>query len=91
MIFMTSSKNKFQYKQVKITWWDICSSTESWIDEADILNHDVSVCEDVGYIYKKTKDKLWLFTSYAEDEEGLEVGGLTCFPIKVIKKIEVLK
>ena len=88
---MTLSNKISKYKQVKITWWDICSSTESWIDEEDILNHDVSVCEDVVYIYKKTKDKLWLFTSYAEDEDGLEVGGLTCFPRKVIKKIEVLK
>ena len=93
MIFMknTGKESKFKYDKVKIIWWDICSSTESWIAEEDILKHDVSVCEDVGYIYKKTKDKLWLFTSYAEDRDGLEVGGLTCFTRKVIRKIELLK
>ena len=93
MIFMknTGKESKFKYDKVKIIWWDICSSTESWIAEEDILKHDVSVCEDVGYIYKKTKDKLWLFTSYAEDRDGLEVGGLTCFPRKVIRKIDLLK
>jgi hypothetical protein len=37
------------------------------------------------------KDKLWLFSSFSKDENGLAVGGLTCFPLGVIKKIEVLK
>ena len=59
--------------------------------EDDILNHDIATCSDVGYIYKKTKDKLWLFSSFSKDENGLAVGGLTCFPLGVIKKIEVLK
>jgi hypothetical protein len=45
-----------------------------------------------GYIFKKTKDKLWLFTSYSYDEDkSLSVGGLTVFPVKVIKKIERIK
>lgn len=84
-------KAKFKYKRVKIVWWDICSSDEAWIGEDDILTHDVATCSDVGYIYKKTKDKLWLFSSFSKDENGLAVGGLTCFPLGVIKKIEVLK
>jgi hypothetical protein len=93
MIFMKSIGKKItsKYPKVKITWWDICSSTKSWIAEEDILKEDVSVCTDVGYIYKKTKNKLWLFTSYSEDENGMEVGGLTTFPRQVVKKIEVLK
>ena len=86
---MTSTISKF--KQVKITWVDICQCDEAWTPEKEILDHDVAECEDVGWIYKKTRDKLWLFTSYSEDEYGFSVGGLTCIPTGVIKKIKVIK
>ena len=91
MTFMkTSGKNKFPH--VKLTWWDIQQSNEAWIDEDEILNSNIAVCEDTGYIFKRTKDKLWLFTSYSYDEDDkLSVGGLTVFPAKVIKKIERIK
>jgi hypothetical protein len=59
---------------------------------SDVLKNDIAVCEDTGYIFNKTKDKLWLFTSYSYDEDkSLSVGGLTVFPVKVIKKIERIK
>ena len=86
---MTSMISK--YKHVRISWYDICSNDEAWTHEDEILNHDVALCEDTGYIYKKTKSKLWLFTSYSEDEYGFSVGGLTCIPTGVIKKIKVIK
>lgn len=85
------SQKKFKYQRVKIIWWDITSSLSAWVHEDDIESNDISICEDVGYIYKKTKEKLWLFTSYSEDENGMDVGGLTCFPKGCIKKIEILK
>ena len=80
-----------KYNHVKITWYDICTSDAAWTDEDDILKHDVATCTDTGYIYKKTKSKLWLFTSYSEDEDGLSVGGVTCFPMGCIKKTQILK
>ena len=89
MIFMTSSK--FNYKLVKITWWDIKSSEKSWLSIDEIENEDVAICIDVGYIYKKTNDKLWLFTSYSFDDVGMDIGGVTTFPMGVIKKIEVIE
>ena len=86
-----SKKNKFKYKNVKVTWFDPCQSNEAWVSEEDILDHDVATCVDVGYIYKKTKSKLWLFTSYSKDSKGLEGGGLQCIPTGCIKKIKELK
>ena len=86
---MTSSK--FNYKLVKITWWDIKSSEKSWLSIDEIENEDVAICIDVGYIYKKTNDKLWLFTSYSFDDVGMDIGGVTTFPMGVIKKIEVIE
>lgn len=91
---MTTSKktNKFPYPHVKLTWWDIQSANESWIEEEDILTNDIAVCEDTGYIFSKSKDKLWLFTSYSyDDDKKLSVGGLTVFPLKTIKKIERIR
>jgi hypothetical protein len=93
---MTSTKksgvSKFPYQHVRITWWDIQQSSEAWIDEDDVLQNDIAICQDTGYIFKKTKDKLWLFTSYSyDDDKKLSVGGLTTFPVKVIKKIERIK
>ena len=82
---------KFKYPRVKLTWWDITSSPDAWVHESDIKNNDISICEDVGYLYKKSRDKLWLFTSYSEDENGMDVGGLTCFPKGCVKKIEIIK
>ena len=86
---MTIKQKKF--KHVKVTWFDPCQSDEAWIPEEEILQHNVATCVDIGYIYKKTKSKLWIFTSYSRDDKGLEVGGLQCIPVGCIKKIEVMK
>ena len=84
--------SKFSYQHVKIIWEDIQQTNEAWIDQEDILKKDVAICSDTGFIYKKTKDKLWLFTSYSYDtENNLSVGGLTVFPVNTIKKIEKIK
>jgi hypothetical protein len=91
---MTSTKKSgiSKFPHVKITWWDIQQSNEAWIDEENILENDIAVCSDIGYVFKKTKDKLWLFTSYSyDDDKKLSVGGLTVFPSKTIKKIERIK
>jgi hypothetical protein len=87
-IFMsnTGKKTTFNHKLVKITWWDIKSSEKSWIAEDEIMKEDIAICYDVGWIWKETKDKLWLFTSYSFDEFGMDVGGVTTFPMGVIKK-----
>ena len=83
---------RFPYLHVKLTWWDIQQSNEAWIEANDVVKNDIAVCKDVGYIFKKTKDKLYLFTSYSYDKEkNLTVGGLTVFPTKTIQKIEIIK
>jgi len=49
--------NKLPYQHVRITWWDIQQSNEAWIDEDDVLKNDIAVCQDTGYIFKKTNNK----------------------------------
>ena len=87
----TGKRTTFNHKLVKITWWDIKSSEKSWIAEDEIMKEDIAICYDVGWIWKQTKDKLWLFTSYSFDELGMDVGGVTTFPMGVIKKIEEIQ
>ena len=47
----TGKEKKFRYDKVKITWWDIVTCEEAWVSEENILDHDISICQDVGYIY----------------------------------------
>jgi hypothetical protein len=36
----------------------IFKSNEAWIDEENILENDIAICEDLGYIFKKIKNKI---------------------------------
>jgi len=90
MIFMTSSKLK--YKRVKITWFDITQSEETWIHEDNITNTRLAECVDEGYLYKKDKKHVWTFSGYSFNDDGkLDVSNVNVFPRAVIKKIEVIK
>ena len=83
--------NKFKYKQVKIIWIDIISSSE-WMSLEKATNKVYSFCEDIGYLLYKDSKKLSIFTSYSFDDDGnLEVGGVTTYPRKVVLKIERMK
>ena len=90
MIFMTSSKLK--YKRVKITWFDITQSEETWMHEDNIENTQLAECVDEGYLYKKDKKHVWTFSGYSFNDDGtLDVSNVNVFPRAVIKKIEVIK
>lgn len=91
MTSMTSSK-KIKYKRVRITWYDITASEESWVHEDSITNTKLAECFDEGYLYKKDKKNVWTFSGYSMNEDGsLDVSNVNVFPRCVIKKIEVIK
>ena len=69
MTSMTSSK-KIKYTRVRITWFDITSSEESWVHESNITNTKLSECFDEGYLYKKDKKNVWTFSGYSMNEDG---------------------
>ena len=83
--------NKFKYKQVKIIWIDIISSSE-WMSLEKATNQVYSFCEDIGYLLYKDQKKVIIFASHSFDDDGdLTVGNTTVYPRSVVKKIEVLK
>lgn len=89
MIFMkTSGKSSFNYPRVRIHWRDIKSHPE-WISITDIEEQSTADCIDDGYLYKKTKQRVWIFSSYSKnDDESYDVGNVTCLPTGCILKIE---
>ena len=89
MTFMkTSGKNKFPYSRVKIYWKDIQSHPD-WISIDDIEEQSTADCVDEGFLYKKDKQRIWIFSSYSKNEDGsYDVANVTCFPKGCVSKIE---
>ena len=93
MTSMTLLKNKkFKYKRVRITWFDITQNEQAWVHESEVEDTELSTCVDEGYVYAKTKDKVWTFSGYTMNDDGtMDVSNVNVFPRCVIKKIEVIK
>jgi len=82
---------KIKYPRVRIEWWDIQQSEEAWMHEDEINKEDVAYCVDEGYLYKRTRDKVWLFSSYSINDNGtLDCGNVNVFPRGCVKKITKL-
>lgn len=76
-------------ERYEITWEDIQSDEDAWLDEEGIKNHDVALCKDICYIYSKTEHKIITYTSYSYDDDGsCSYGGVTAFPTGCIKEIK---
>ena len=80
--------NKFKYKLYRIEWKDIFSDS-SWAIDTEFDRMHVSHCISIGFIYKKTKDYIWIFASYEIDILGeITFGDRTVIPASNIKKME---
>jgi hypothetical protein len=52
---------KFNYDLYKIKWDDICSDS-GWASEFEFNKLTVSHCISVGFIFKKDKKYIWIFS-----------------------------
>ena len=75
-------------KPVKITWLDITSQTDPWIDIDDAMEMKPAIMISVGWIVKDNIDFVTL-ASTVDTEEEL-VGDVNCIPRSTIMSIEVL-
>ena len=73
---------------VKITWLDITSQTDPWIDIDDAMEMKPAIMISVGWIVKDNIDFVTL-ASTVDTEEEL-VGDVNCIPRSTIMSIEVL-
>jgi len=92
---MTSTKksgvSKFPYPRIKVYWNDIQTHSD-WISISDIEEYSTASCVDEGYLWKKDKSRIWIFSSYSKNEDGsYDVANVTCFPKGCVTKIERIK
>ena len=79
---------KLPYNLYKIEWEDICSDS-GWATDLEFNRMDVSHCISIGFIYRKTKDYVWIFASYEIDNLGeITFGDRTVIPASNLKTME---
>lgn len=80
--------NNFKYDLYKIFWDDIFSDS-GWADSVEFDRMSVSHCISIGFIYKQTKNYIWIFSSYEIDSSGeITFGDRTVIPANNVKSME---
>ncbi len=75
-------------KPVKITWLDITSQTDPWIDMDEALEMKPAIMVSVGWIVKDTLEFVTLASTLDTEEEL--VGDVNCIPRATIMSIDEL-
>ena len=80
--------NKFNYDLYEISWEDICSDS-GWASDLEFNKLAVSHCISIGFIFKKTKKYIWIFSSYEINDLGeINFGDRTVIPLSNVTKME---
>ena len=80
--------NKFKYDLYKIHWEDICSDS-GWASEVEFNKLTVSHCISIGFIFKKNKKYIWIFSSYEINDLGeINFGDRTVIPLSNVITME---
>jgi hypothetical protein len=79
---------KFDYDLYRIKWEDICSDS-GWASEPEFNKLTVSHCISIGFIFKKDKKYLWIFSSYEINDLGeINFGDRTVIPLSNVTTME---
>ena len=80
--------SKFKYDRYKIQWEDICSDS-GWASEVEFNKLTVSHCISIGFIFKKDKKYIWIFSSYEINDLGeINFGDRTVIPLSNVTTME---
>jgi hypothetical protein len=80
--------NNFNYDLYKISWEDICSDS-GWASDVEFDKLSVSYCISIGFIFKKTKKYVWIFSSYEINDLGeINFGDRTVIPLSNVITME---
>ena len=80
--------NKFNYDLYEISWEDICSDS-GWASEVEFDKLSVSHCISIGFIFKKDKKYIWIFSSYEINDLGeINFGDRTVIPLSNVITME---
>ena len=67
------------YPRVIVTSHDWISHSE-WVSINKAKQYEPSKCFAIGHQFNKTRTKIQLFSTYSQDEDGLEVGSVETIP-----------
>jgi len=80
--------SKFKYDLYKIHWEDICSDS-GWASDVEFNKLSVSHCISIGFIFKKDKKYIWIFSSYEINDLGeINFGDRTVIPLSNVITME---
>ena len=65
------------HKIVLVTWKDAQDSDGTWTDIEDIINHELSTCQEVGWLIHKDREKIIVMRSriVESDTDEIKEGG----------------
>ena len=75
---------------VRVTWLDARDMETGWLPIKDILNAPLAVCQEVGYMVVKNKEKIVIMRSWCTDKDDNHGGGVIAIPTGWVNKIEYL-
>ena len=75
---------------VRITWHDARDTETGWIPIRDIISAPLAVCQEVGWMVVKNKEKVVIMRSWCTDKDDNHGGGAIAIPSNWIQKIEYL-
>ena len=76
---------------VRVTWLDARDTETGWLPIKDILNAPLAVCQEVGYMVVKNKEKIVIMCSWCTDKDDNHGGGVIAIPTGWVTKVEFLE
>tara|TARA_E500000331_G_scaffold151259_1_gene147192 strand:- start:1297 stop:1593 length:297 start_codon:yes stop_codon:yes gene_type:complete len=77
------------YPLVHIICRDWISNSE-WMSVDKAKKLEPAKCNAVGRLFNKTKTKIQTFSSWSEDEDGIEIGSVETIPFSWVLEVKYL-
>ncbi|MDD2260256.1 MAG: hypothetical protein PHO87_04580 [Acholeplasmataceae bacterium] len=86
---MPRKKSNSNYKKVIVKWLDACVWNDGQIPLSKIEEIENPLRETMGYLYKKTKEKVYIIGLYDHEDQMADV--ITIIPTQWVMEINELK
>ena len=78
------------WPMVRVTWQDAMDGETGWQSLETMMNAKLALCMDIGWLIKKTDEKVIVMGSWCVDPDDKEGGRHITIPTGWVKKIEYL-
>ena len=80
-----------EYPMVRVTWRDAQDGETGWQPIDNILNHDIAICQEVGWMVSFDAKKVIIMRSRVVEDTLREGGAHIAIPRDWLQRIEVLE